>query len=281
MGVFISWSGNNTRSHQVAEVLRRWLGQVIQGCDPWTSSQDIDAGQQWATELFTQLDNHKVGIICVTKANKDEPWLNFEAGALAKQLKGDKPDESRVCPLLIDMTASDVTGPLKLLQMVPLDKDGMRKVLQMVNKYSMQKPLTDEVLNRAFEKWWPDLKSDLDAINVPEEQPKKSSRPVEEMLEEILTIVRSVDREIYRTPPPLGREVRSPVSEFKKLYSEVRRIDQNLANVLVEADVDYEDNTLKLALRESVPAAYLAKIAEAANRVGIKLEVHQPPSRTY
>src|SRR5260221_2046911 len=100
MGVFISWSGKNTKSYMVAEALRRWLEQVVQGCNPWVSSLDIDAGERWGTELFTQLDKHHVGIICVTKENQAQPWLNFEAGALAKQLKGEKADESRVCPLL-------------------------------------------------------------------------------------------------------------------------------------------------------------------------------------
>lgn len=83
MSVFISWSGKNTKSYMVAVALRRWLEQVVQGCNPWVSTQDIDAGERWGTELFTQLDNHNVGIICVTKENQAEPWLNFEAGALA------------------------------------------------------------------------------------------------------------------------------------------------------------------------------------------------------
>jgi hypothetical protein len=42
MSVFIGWSGKSTKSHQVAEALRDWLGQVIQGCDPWISTVDID-----------------------------------------------------------------------------------------------------------------------------------------------------------------------------------------------------------------------------------------------
>jgi TIR domain len=153
MGVFISWSGKNTKSYLVAVALRGWLQQVVQGCNPWVSSQDIDAGERWGTELFTQLDQHNVGIICVTKENQAEPWLNFEAGALFKQLKGDKADESRVCPLLIEMTTSDVTGPLKLLQMMLLDKDGMFQLLQTVNKYTIQTPLTEEVLKKVFEKF--------------------------------------------------------------------------------------------------------------------------------
>jgi len=193
MGVFISWSGKNTKSYMVAEALRRWLEQVVQGCNPWVSTQDIDAGERWGTELFTQLDNHNVGIICVTKENQAEPWLNFEAGALAKQLKGDKPNESRVCPLLIEMTTSDVTGPLKLLQMAVLEKDGMFQVLQMVNQYAIPTPLNPEVLKKVFEKWWPDLQSELQQMEVPD-QPHKTSRDPEAMLEEILNLVRSIDK---------------------------------------------------------------------------------------
>src|SRR5271166_496534 len=193
MGVFISWSGKNTKSYLVAVTLRDWLQQVVQGCNPWVSTQDIDAGERWGTELFTQLDKHSVGIICVTKENQAEPWLNFEAGALVKQLKGDKADESRVCPLLIEMTTSDVTGPLKLLQMMLLDKDGMFQVSQMVNKYTIQTPLTEEVLKKVFEKFWPELHTELQQMKVPE-QPGKSSRSAPEMLEEILSLVRSIDK---------------------------------------------------------------------------------------
>src|SRR5450432_2782908 len=124
MGVFISWSGKNTKSHMVADALRRWLEQVIQGCNPWMSSQDIEPGERWFRELFTQLDNLNVGIICVTKTNQGEPWLNFEAGALAKQLNDDYANASRVCPLLIDLNENDVTGPMKLLHMMPLNEKG-------------------------------------------------------------------------------------------------------------------------------------------------------------
>jgi TIR domain len=92
MGVFIGWSGKNTKSHLVAQALRTWLEETIVGCEPWVSTLDIDAGDRWGTELFSQLDKHKVGILCVTKENQDQPWVNFEAGALAKQLKGDTQD---------------------------------------------------------------------------------------------------------------------------------------------------------------------------------------------
>jgi hypothetical protein len=84
MGVFISWSGENSKSHKVAKALQEWLDYVVPNCEPWMS-HDIGAGESWYTELFAQLDFHKVGISCVTKKNQKEPWLNFEAGALAKK----------------------------------------------------------------------------------------------------------------------------------------------------------------------------------------------------
>jgi hypothetical protein len=185
MSVFISWSGKNTKSHQVAEALRGWIGHVIQGCDPWVSTVDIDAGDHWGSELFAQLANHKVGIICVTKENQASPWLNFEAGALAMQMKGDRAEASWVCPLLIGMTDDDITGPMKLLQMVTLDKAGMFKISQVVNK-SGEKPLKDEVLQRAFDKNWPELRDELKLS-------EKSDRPVEEILNEILEQVRNLN----------------------------------------------------------------------------------------
>jgi hypothetical protein len=54
MGVSIGWSGKNTKSHHVTEALRAWLGQVIQGCEPWVSTVDINAGERSAfgTAIF-------------------------------------------------------------------------------------------------------------------------------------------------------------------------------------------------------------------------------------
>jgi TIR domain len=199
MGVFISWSGKTSKSYQVAVALRDWLKLVVQHSNPWSSAQDIDAGQRWASELFEQLDKHKIGIICVTKENQAEPWLNFEAGALAKQL--DKTDGfSHVCPLLIEMTMSDVTGPLKLLQMVALDKEGLFKIVEMVNKHAIDSPLLEEDLRTSFEQWWPRFEDELKKMKVPD-TPPKSSRGTPEMLEEILGIVRSLDRTVSQPSP--------------------------------------------------------------------------------
>lgn len=95
MKVFISWSGR--RSHEVADTLAGWLKKVIQSVEPWVSTE-MERGVKWLDVLGKSLDAHSAGILCVTPGNFMEPWLNFEAGALSKQIG----DEVRVMPYLLD-----------------------------------------------------------------------------------------------------------------------------------------------------------------------------------
>src|SRR3954469_20494730 len=80
--VFISWSGDTSR--QVAEALKDWLPEVIEGIEPWLSTQDLTAGMRWGSELASQLERTDFGVICLTPDNLQAPWILFEAGALAK-----------------------------------------------------------------------------------------------------------------------------------------------------------------------------------------------------
>jgi hypothetical protein len=82
MGVFISWSGKNSISYKVAMLLRDWFPKVIQTVKPFLSAVDIDAGSQWTSQMFQALKETQVGIICVTRTNQAEPWINFEAGSV-------------------------------------------------------------------------------------------------------------------------------------------------------------------------------------------------------
>lgn len=88
MKVFLSWSGH--KSHQVALVLRDWLPSVIQSLTPYVSSEDIDKGARWSTDIAKELEDSTFGILCVTKDNLEAPWLLFEAGALSKMMRVSK-----------------------------------------------------------------------------------------------------------------------------------------------------------------------------------------------
>lgn len=83
--VFISWSGDI--SLKVATVFRDWLPSVIQSIEPYVSSEDIDKGARWSTDIAKELENSTFGILCDTKENIEAPWLSFEAGALSKTME--------------------------------------------------------------------------------------------------------------------------------------------------------------------------------------------------
>ena len=93
MKVFLSWSGD--MSHEIAKALNAWLPSVIQAIVPFISSEDIDKGTFWSTELAKNLEAHSVGVICITPKNLNARWINYEAGSLARSLT-----DSRVSPYL-------------------------------------------------------------------------------------------------------------------------------------------------------------------------------------
>src|SRR5262245_21786408 len=158
MKVFISWSG--AKSKALANALREWIPNVIQFVDPWMSSEDIDKGARWSSDIADQLEKVRVGIICLTSDNLDSPWILFEAGALSKTL-----DKTYVCPYLLDIDQADIRGPLVQFQMTLAEKDDTKKLLHTINNALEGSSLSENRLNSAFEQWWPSLEDKLKAIH--------------------------------------------------------------------------------------------------------------------
>jgi TIR domain len=185
MKVFLSWSGE--RSREIAVALRDWLPKVIQSVQPWMSSVDIDRGARWSTDIATQLEQARFGILCLTPENIDAPWILFEAGALSKTL-----DRTFVCPYLFDLEPSDLKGPLVQFNAAMTNKSDTEKLIQTINVLQ-ENSLSQENFQESFELWWPKLEEKLSQI-LPFNAKAKIQRPFEEMIEEILEIVRAQER---------------------------------------------------------------------------------------
>jgi|ERR1017187_6709341 hypothetical protein len=183
MNVFISWSGD--RSLAVAQALRDWLPNVIQALEPWLSASDIEQGTRWSTEVSLQLQESRVGIVCLTPENLREPWILFEAGALSKTIAN-----TFVCTYLIDLEITDVSWPLAMFQATKADKEPTRKLLQSINKALEKKALTEARLDEIFDVWWPKLEEKLAAI--PKPAPSEKHQPNERtLLSELISLARS------------------------------------------------------------------------------------------
>lgn len=196
MKVFISWSGEESRA--VATVLRDELPCVINAIKPFVSSEDIDKGTLWFQKIATELENSDFGIICLTETNKDNKWVLFEAGALAGRFS-----RTRVAPLLANINESSITQPLSQFQLTSLgNKEDFFKLLKSINAAAKEHSLEENVLRRSFENWWEPFSKKI--VNVLAAIPKKSNntpkeRTEKEMIEEILSLVRSVSANNQKT----------------------------------------------------------------------------------
>lgn len=199
MKIFLSWAGEGSASHNVAKTLHLWLPNVIQSLQPWISSADIAKGSRPSIELARELQDHSFGIICVTIKSVDSKWLNFEAGALSKQLAN-----SSVYPFLFRMRPSDVSGPLAGFQQVIFQdsstkKDEVFKLVSAINIASGDYLISPQQLLDSFNKWWPDLLEQLDAIaDDPNTVPIPRASDSSAAMEEILRILR--EHQIVRRP---------------------------------------------------------------------------------
>ncbi len=174
MKVFICWSGE--RSRAVADLLDDWIQCVLQAATPWMS-KDIDKGSPWFSDIMDQLKDTKIGIVCLTKANKEEPWILFESGALAKGLPS-----SRVCTLLIDLDSTGVSNPLAQFNHTLPDKEGIYELIKTLNSSLGKQALSEKVLEQVFETYWPQFEEKFRCIiqetNTEEHTPERSKYSV-------------------------------------------------------------------------------------------------------
>lgn len=225
MKVFLSWSG--TKSHKVALVFRDWLPSVIQEITPYVSSEDIDKGARWSTDIAKELEDSTFGMLCVTKENISAPWLTFEAGALSKTM-----EKSFVSPFLFDIKRSEVDGPILQFQSTIFEREDIQKLVRTLNKACGENGLSEERLGKAFEVWYPTLESELKAIKGQADETTEADNgnhvdvsDNQKILEEILELSRSNQKLI-----------RNPDGSFGSQLEETRQTAREILNRLDRPD---------------------------------------------
>jgi len=237
MKVFISWSGN--RSKKVAQIFRDWLPSIIQSIEPFVSSEDIEKGARWNTDIAQELKVSTFGIICVTKDNLSAPWLNFEAGALSKTI-----DNSFVAPFLFDVKPSELKdSPISQFQATTFTKEDLKRFVTTLNA-AAGNCLPVERLNTSFDVWYPSLEKHLnDLRSAPIEEPSETQTTVHpDILEELLEVSRntqrllgSTDIKLHTTIEQLQKKLEEIVIKNERLYdSDMRRSSRKLRTMLLE-----------------------------------------------
>lgn len=228
MKVYIGWSG--PRGKMIGEIFAEMLPDIIQSCEPFFSPE-IEKGLDWVTKLTEELRDSPVGIICLTPENLNEPWILFEAGALSKGMK-----DKHVCTFLYELDSSDVKKPLSLFQYTKNTKEEILRLMGTINKCT-EKPLSNDRLEKYFEKWWDEFESRLKKIPTFKEITGTDLPPEREekdILKEVLSTVRELKRE-QAIDVPRGKML--SLEEYVNtlpLYGEIIEIEPELAGRIHE-----------------------------------------------
>lgn len=185
------------------------------------SDLDIESGQDWNSRITGELINAKFGIICVTPENQERPWLNFEAGAISKQVNA---DETRVAPLLIDFNSpADLTGPMTKFHSRLSNAEGIRRLIFDMNT-QLQEPLKEEILGRTFLALWPQLETQLLEINSAHPEKRAARRDEREVMEEILNLVRGIHTNVGTGSIPRRRQKSETAKDLSKIVNEILEV---------------------------------------------------------
>lgn len=207
MQIFISWSGENSK--RCAEALRSWLPLTNQEISPFVSSQDISKGERGLSAIASRLQECSFGIVCVTRDNQSAPWINFEAGALSREL-----GESSLIPFLLDMPIKDLSGPLSQFQATDsLSDSDVWSMVKSIND-KCKNPIDQERLRKIFDAFWDELAQSLH--NIRSKRTKERvvpERDTPDILNELVGLVREQSNRIGALQG-LVRETQGSVSHY-------------------------------------------------------------------
>ncbi len=185
-------------SKDVATVWRNLVKETFDSVEPFMSEENIGAGERGLAKIAKELAGTSFGIIVVTQENQNSPWLNYEAGALSK----DVDDETvRVAPSLVDFERkTDVTGPIGQFQASLLNREGVEYILVEIAKVV---GVEDASIRKRFaNSWREEYESQFASAKASRgDEPVTSRRGNDEMLDEILTVVREIARSPMMSEP--------------------------------------------------------------------------------
>jgi len=156
--VFISWSEKDSPSYKLAEFLRGWLHHIIKNINIYVSSKDVGAGEPWLFSILDALRKSTFGILCLSKKSLQSKWILFESGATARSFH-----KHLVCPILIDLSPSEVPYPLSIFQSVQATKEGIFGLLVSINN-NMPNPISQNQLKGNFDENWQKCESFLSKL---------------------------------------------------------------------------------------------------------------------
>lgn len=149
MNLFISWSGPYAR--RIAESLEAAILKLSVKSDPdknavvpFVSSQDIESGKKWRTELGRRLSKAKCGIIVLTQDMLESHWLPHEVGALSIKCK-------KLVFVKVDTPMAMIPDPFKDYQIRSTSNEDLARLLTEIASDAGAESPSPYILNTLFQ----------------------------------------------------------------------------------------------------------------------------------
>ena len=150
------------------------LPQILQRVKPFFSEVDIAKGRSWRAAVTVKLAEADAGIICLTPLSAKSYWLTIEAGALS--IRGP------VFTYLRDIDHAQVPDHLTDYQWTVADKEGTLQIIHAL-RGMMEVAPEESVVDKLFEKLWPDFSSALQTAE--KDEPTKKENMAETIIEKV------------------------------------------------------------------------------------------------
>ena len=247
--IFISWSGEYSKN------IGNALNDLLKNCLPNTKtffSPNIEAGKKWFAEIEHNLNDADAGLLIVTPDNLNQPWLLYEAGAIAGSL-----GEKKAIPLLIGFASTDITGPLSALQAKHLDKNNLKSIIKQLNQDF--KCVEQSVCDNYFDKFYDDFEKEMNTIIQPEDSPQITRSP-DDKIDEILKLTRNINNNSNKKVSSDDNFVTDETNLFilvdnYETHSRGKFL-QNMGNLLGGIDPEVNENFKYLFISEQYEEAH-------------------------
>lgn len=154
------------------------------------SEEDVETGQRGLVRIEEELNGTTFGIVVVTRTNQNAQWLNFEAGALSKQVGSER---TRVPFVAVGFDRpSDVTGPIGQFQGVLANRDGLHKLVKNIGGVVSA---NGDTVEQRFNAFWAQMQEAIESAPndaVPADTAAADRPSIDDMISEVLGHVRAL-----------------------------------------------------------------------------------------
>lgn len=102
-----------------------------------------------------------------------------------------------VCPILLDLQSTELTGPLSHLQGSGIGREDFEKLAGTINgRFPANEQIKEDRLEKSFDLLWPQIDDEIQRAiqRASEEAPPAKERTQEDLLREVLEVTRSIQR---------------------------------------------------------------------------------------